>query len=118
MVTPNETVGRVWMTRTSEIAENPKETTIRVFSAVCPHLGCTIQSTSDKKSMVCPCHKGMFHLDGEPISNKKLGYKNPTPRSMDSLNYEIVKDEKSEEWWIEVEYQKFKLGPTTKTPLS
>lgn len=118
MVYPNETVGRVWVNRVSKIEENPQETKLEVFSAICPHLGCTIQLDSDKKYMICPCHKGMFELDGQPVPNSQLGYKNPTPRGMDSLNYEIVQEEDSEDWWVTVEYQKFKLGPTTKIPLT
>ena len=40
----------------------------RAFSAVCPHLQCTVQYRSDLSQVWCACHNGMFNLNGEVLS--------------------------------------------------
>ncbi len=49
-----------------------------VFSKVCTHLGCIVEYDGDKKIMLCPCHAGMFDLDGNVISG-------PPPKSLQRL---------------------------------
>jgi menaquinol-cytochrome c reductase iron-sulfur subunit len=51
---------------------------LEVLSAVCPHLGCTVQWNGPKKEFICPCHGSVFAPDGTHIAG-------PAPRSMDSL---------------------------------
>lgn len=41
---------------------------IRAFSLVCTHLGCTVQWQPDKKEFYCPCHDGRFDEFGEVLS--------------------------------------------------
>src|ERR1700719_2547300 len=36
----------------------------RVFSSVCPHLGCTVPWVSAKNEFICPCHGAAFSQDG------------------------------------------------------
>ena len=40
----------------------------KAFSAICTHLGCVVGWDSGKKEIECPCHAGMFDLDGRVIS--------------------------------------------------
>jgi cytochrome b6-f complex iron-sulfur subunit len=38
------------------------------FTAVCTHLGCTVQYRSDLKHIWCACHNGHYDLNGMVIS--------------------------------------------------
>lgn len=58
---------------------------IRVLSAVCPHLGCSVQWTNSKNSFVCPCHGASFGTDGTCTGG-------PAPRAMDSLESAVQGD--------------------------
>jgi Rieske Fe-S protein len=55
---------------------------LQVLSAVCPHLGCSVQWRGSEKRFMCPCHGAVFAADGARLSG-------PSPRAMDSLNSEI-----------------------------
>jgi cytochrome b6-f complex iron-sulfur subunit len=45
------------------------------LSAVCTHLGCTVQYRSDLNEVWCPCHNGVYSVDGANISG-------PPPRPL------------------------------------
>ena len=47
----------------------------RAFTAVCTHLGCTVQYRSDLHEIWCPCHNGMYNLHGRNVSG-------PPPRPL------------------------------------
>ena len=55
---------------------------LRVLSAICPHLGCSISWQSAQDGFVCPCHGGKFAPDGTRISG-------PPPRGMDVLPHKV-----------------------------
>jgi Rieske Fe-S protein len=55
---------------------------LKVLSAICPHLGCSVSWQPGQGEFVCPCHGGRFAADGKHISG-------PPPRGMDSLPHEI-----------------------------
>jgi len=38
------------------------------YSAVCTHAGCVVTWQKDKKRIFCPCHAGMFDIEGNVIS--------------------------------------------------
>lgn len=76
---------------------------ITVFSAVCPHLGCTINEAP--KGFVCACHGSAWNVQGERIAG-------PTPRDMDTLEYHIEDD------LLKVKYQYFKQGTPSKEEIS
>ena len=41
---------------------------VRAFSAICTHLGCTVQYDSKDEQIWCPCHNGHYNLYGINIS--------------------------------------------------
>ncbi|HET7213849.1 MAG TPA: Rieske (2Fe-2S) protein [Terriglobia bacterium] len=47
----------------------------RAFTAVCTHLGCTVQYRSDLHEIWCPCHNGKYNLQGRNTSG-------PPPRPL------------------------------------
>jgi len=66
-----------------------------VYSAICPHLGCTINAADG--GFICPCHGSAWDRDG-----RKLG--GPTPRGMDTLEYRV------KEGRLQVRYRFFRQG--------
>ncbi len=53
----------------------------RAFTAVCTHLGCTVQFRSDLELIWCPCHNGRYNLAG-----KNVGGPPPTPLESFDVN--------------------------------
>jgi len=41
---------------------------LRAFSLICTHLGCTVQWQTDKKEFYCPCHDGRFDEFGDVLA--------------------------------------------------
>lgn len=111
---PDEAVGRVWLVRQGDAQTPPAQTKVDALSNICPHLGCAVQLTADRRGFDCPCHKAVFKLSGEPRSSAELGYRNPTPRGLDALECRVVEDAQTREWWVEVKYQVFEQGLTKK----
>ena len=73
---------------------------LEVLSAVCPHLGCSVQWADSQRKFACPCHGATYSPDGV-----KLG--GPAPRGMDSLESKIQNGR------LMVRYQSFRqLVPT------
>ncbi len=115
-VFPEQILGYVWVFRAAE-SGNGGEPHLRVFSATCPHLGCTVDYRTDKSSFLCPCHGGAFTNTGDRIPDETLGYKNPAPRGLDPLPYELVRDETGKVW-LEVEFQRFELNTPERKPIA
>lgn len=55
---------------------------LEVLSAVCPHLGCSVQWRGPQGQFECPCHGATFRPDGAKTGG-------PTPRGMDALETQI-----------------------------
>jgi len=51
---------------------------LRAFSAVCTHLGCTVQYKADTAQLWCACHNGMYDLGGNVVSG-------PPPRPLEQF---------------------------------
>ncbi len=76
---------------------------ITVFTAVCPHLGCTVNAKNDV--FICACHDSKWDVAGNSMGG-------PTPRGLDSLEYKVEGDV------LKVRYQDFKQGIPQKEVLS
>lgn len=74
-----------------------------VFSAVCPHLGCTVNTANEK--FVCACHNSRWETDGQLLGG-------PSPRGLDTLEHRV------ENGVLQVRYQDFKQGVATKEAVS
>ena len=74
---------------------------LRVLSAVCPHLGCSVAWNDSRRQFVCPCHVGVFAEDGVLVSG-------PPPRGMDELDSTV------EGGRLKVRYQYFRQLVTTR----
>ncbi len=48
----------------------------RAFSAVCTHLGCTVQYRPEGHNIWCACHNGVYDLQGHNVSG-------PPPRPLE-----------------------------------
>lgn len=53
-----------------------------VFDPHCTHLGCAYHWDKDSKSFKCPCHGGVFDINGNVLAG-------PPPRPLIKLNYRI-----------------------------
>ena len=47
---------------------NRRETGFIALSRICTHLGCLVGYDKYKGQLVCPCHAGVFDLDGQMIA--------------------------------------------------
>jgi Rieske Fe-S protein len=61
------------------------EREVRAISTTCTHLGCSVHWQADRKQFYCPCHNGVFDLDGNVISG-------PPPRQLDTYRVELEGD--------------------------
>jgi cytochrome b6-f complex iron-sulfur subunit len=53
---------------TPAIVINSKERGFIAFSKVCTHLGCLVKYDKDRMQFICPCHAGIFDLEGNVVS--------------------------------------------------
>jgi cytochrome b6-f complex iron-sulfur subunit len=58
----------------------------RALSAVCTHLGCTVQYRGDLHEVWCACHNGLYDLNGRNISG-------PPPRPLEVFQVNVRGDE-------------------------
>ena len=83
-------LGSVWLVRRGDA--------VRAFSAVCPHLGCSVNAVPDGSgSFACPCHTSAFAPDGQRTSG-------PAPRNLDALETRL------EAGVVLVEFKRFRIG--------
>ncbi len=98
---PTDVIGRVWVVKLNEPGTSASD--YRIFTTVCPHLGCSVNSNPEPKTgFTCPCHNGRFQCDGSRV--EEAGYENPAARGMDSLYFEF--DPKDTNAFV-VRYQTF-----------
>ncbi|MCH8922454.1 MAG: Rieske 2Fe-2S domain-containing protein [Planctomycetes bacterium] len=74
----------------------------KVFTAVCPHLGCSVDYKEDREQFVCPCHNGTFAKDGSLVDPETA----TPPRGLDEL--EDVEIRNDNELWVV--YKRFRSG--------
>jgi Rieske Fe-S protein len=91
-------LGSVWLVRHGD--------KVSAFSAVCPHLGCSVNAVGspDGKgpaTFACPCHTSSFDSGG-----KRTG--GPSPRDLDALETKI------EDGHVVVDFRRFRIGTEEK----
>ncbi len=59
---------------------------LRAFTAICTHLGCTVQYRSDLSHIWCACHNGHFDLNGINIAG-------PPPRPLEQYVAKVRGDQ-------------------------
>lgn len=52
------------------------------LSRVCTHLGCLVNYDEEEERLVCPCHAGIYDLDGRVLSG-------PPPRPLQQLPLKV-----------------------------
>lgn len=57
--------------------------TFRAFSALCTHLQCVVAYAPERKQIECPCHRGVYSLDGQNVAG-------PPPRPLEQLSVTTV----------------------------
>lgn len=99
--TPSQPIGAVYIRRL-------EDGRLQVFQSICPHAGCSVAAveTAEGPAFHCPCHNSSFAVDGHRVA--RPGKKNPSPRDLDQLNYQIVDGE------VWVEYKEFYTGRPVK----
>src|SRR5690606_36957856 len=97
--TPNQPIGAVYLRRVSG-------QDLQVFHSTCPHAGCSVSAVGS--AFHCPCHNSSFDCDGK--REARPGKKNPSPRDLDQLAYQVVDGN------VWVEFKDFYTGREEKTP--
>jgi menaquinol-cytochrome c reductase iron-sulfur subunit len=95
-VTRDELLGSVWLIREGD--------RVRALSATCPHLGCAVDLSADRKSFGCPCHTSRFGLSGDAEAG-------PSPRGMDPLTVRI------RDGVVEIDFRRYRQGITERKEL-
>jgi cytochrome b6-f complex iron-sulfur subunit len=62
-----------------------KEKGFAVASAVCTHLGCTVQYYNTDRRFHCPCHGSVFAADGKVVHG-------PAPRPLEWVEVTLARD--------------------------
>ncbi len=102
-----QTVSDGWMKTTlakSVWAVKQVSGEVIVYSGLCTHLGCGIRWNPNTQQFQCPCHTGLFALDGRVLGG-------PPPRPLDTLPAKI------EGGRLLVIYKEFKAGTAAKIEL-
>ena len=58
----------------------------RAFSGICTHLGCIVGWDVQKRQIACPCHAGMFDINGKVVSG-------PPPKPLAEHGVVVVNNE-------------------------
>ena len=58
----------------------------RAFTAVCTHLGCTVQFDKNGRRIWCACHNGVYDVEGRNVSG-------PPPRPLKPYTVQVSGDD-------------------------
>ena len=56
---------------------------VSALSSTCAHLGCNVTFDRDKQQFLCPCHEGVFALDGSVVSGPPPEGLKPLPAKVE-----------------------------------
>jgi len=59
-----------------------EEGDLQAFSLACTHLGCIVVWNPEKKEFHCPCHDGLFDINGKVLSG-------PPPSPLDRWKVKV-----------------------------
>ena len=96
---PNQPVGAVYLRNNGG--------QIECYNAICPHAGCFVAYSADRKVFQCPCHTSTFELSGKRVEPS------PSPRDMDQLKVDPQKLAEGEVW---VEFVNYYPGKEKQEP--
>jgi cytochrome b6-f complex iron-sulfur subunit len=65
---PINTTKDVMIGPTPVIIINARDKGFLAFSKVCTHLGCLVKYDKERQLFICPCHAGIFDLEGNVVS--------------------------------------------------
>ncbi len=68
-------MGSVWILRHDD-------NSLHAFSTSCPHLGCGIDWGQNENKFLCPCHGGVFDVNGRVVAG-------PSPRGLYAFETKI-----------------------------
>jgi menaquinol-cytochrome c reductase iron-sulfur subunit len=88
-------VHSVWVVKQSD-------TQFTAYNGRCTHLGCAFSWQTEQNQFTCPCHAGVYALDGHVLAG-------PPPRPLDTLPVRVENGE------LQVQYQDYQLGIPEKT---
>jgi len=80
----------VWVVRRAE-------QDFTIYNPRCTHLGCAYNWVAEKQQFFCPCHAGVFDIEGNVVAG-------PPPRPLDRLPFRV------ENGKLLVQYVDFRLG--------
>ena len=95
----------------SILVQRASEADFKVFSAVCPHLGCAVGYQEGTQSYLCPCHTSSFTLSGALLPHAD-GSPNPAPRGLDPLEWRVQGDQ------LQVKWVSYKTGTPERVAVS
>jgi len=55
---------------------------LRAYGALCSHLKCVVRYSAERNRIECPCHRGVYSVDGKVVSG-------PPPKPLDTLKVEV-----------------------------
>ena len=70
---------------TPVIIINTRDKGFFAFSKVCTHLGCLVKYDKERQLFICPCHAGIFDLEGNVVSG-------PPPRPLQKFAVRVDGD--------------------------
>ncbi len=70
---------------TPVIVINRRDKGYVAFSKVCTHLGCLVKYDKERQLLICPCHAGVFDLEGNVISG-------PPPKPLERISLRVEGD--------------------------
>ncbi len=58
---------------------------IRAYSGICTHLGCVVRWHTESNQFICPCHHGIYDIEGNVVSG-------PPPRPLNAFEVVVKND--------------------------
>ncbi len=80
---PVNTTKEVMIGQTPAILINTRDKGVLAFSRVCTHLGCLVKYYPEKQLFICPCHAGVFDLEGNVVSG-------PPPKPLQKFAVKVL----------------------------